>query len=68
MRVSISVTSFSWPSGPGGLGAELVRLARAADQSGVDTVWVADHRTAALNLRNLIGRGLDHHNGTWALA
>jgi alkanesulfonate monooxygenase SsuD/methylene tetrahydromethanopterin reductase-like flavin-dependent oxidoreductase (luciferase family) len=43
MRVSISVTNFSWPGGPGGLGAELVRLARAADQAGVDTVWVADH-------------------------
>jgi hypothetical protein len=25
-------------------------------------------RTAALNLRNLIGRGLTRHNGTWALA
>ncbi len=43
MRVSIGVTNFSWPSGPGGLGAELVRLVRAADQAGVDTVWVADH-------------------------
>src|SRR6266702_1569955 len=29
MRVSISVTNFSWPSGPGGLGAELMRLFRA---------------------------------------
>lgn len=26
------------------------------------------HRTAALNLRNLIGRGLTRRNGTWALA
>ncbi len=43
MRVSIGVTNFSWPSGPGGLGAELVRVVRAADQAGVDTVWVADH-------------------------
>jgi len=43
MRVSIGVTNFSWPGGPGGLGAELVRLVRAADQAGVDTVWVADH-------------------------
>jgi Transposase domain (DUF772)/Transposase DDE domain len=25
-------------------------------------------RTAALNLRNLLGRGLDRHNGTWVLA
>ncbi len=43
MRVSIGVTNFSWPGGPGGLGAELVRVVRAADQAGVDTVWVADH-------------------------
>jgi hypothetical protein len=26
------------------------------------------NRTAALNLRNLIGRGLDFDNGTWILA
>jgi hypothetical protein len=26
------------------------------------------YRTAALNLRNLISRGLDHQNGAWALA
>jgi hypothetical protein len=25
-------------------------------------------RTAALNLRNLIGRGLTRHNGTWTMA
>jgi hypothetical protein len=25
-------------------------------------------RTAALNLRNLIGRGLTRHDGTWLLA
>jgi F420-dependent oxidoreductase-like protein len=37
------VTNYSWPSGPHGLGAELARLVRAADQSGVDTVWVTDH-------------------------
>jgi F420-dependent oxidoreductase-like protein len=43
MRISIGMTNFSWPSGPGGLSAELVRLVRAADQAGVDTVWVADH-------------------------
>jgi len=43
MRVSISVTNYSWPSSPQGLGPELARLVRAADQTGVDTVWVADH-------------------------
>ncbi|HKN97576.1 MAG TPA: TIGR03560 family F420-dependent LLM class oxidoreductase [Pseudonocardiaceae bacterium] len=39
MRVSITVTDYSWPELPGHLG----RIAEAADQSGVDTLWVADH-------------------------
>jgi F420-dependent oxidoreductase-like protein len=43
MRISIGVTNFSWPSGPGRLGTELVGVVRAADQAGVDTVWVVDH-------------------------
>ncbi len=43
MRVSISVTNYSWPTGPHRLGDELVRLATAADQAGIDTVWVSDH-------------------------
>jgi F420-dependent oxidoreductase-like protein len=43
MRVSIAVTNYSWPGGPGQLGAELARLVRGADQAGVDTVWVVDH-------------------------
>jgi F420-dependent oxidoreductase-like protein len=43
MRISISVTNYSWSSGPQRLGSELARLARTADQAGVDTVWVADH-------------------------
>ena len=32
-----------------------------------NNAWLKN-RTAALNLRNLIARGLDHHNGAWALA
>jgi F420-dependent oxidoreductase-like protein len=43
LRVSIKVTNYSWPGGPRRLGSELARLARDADQAGVDTVWVADH-------------------------
>jgi F420-dependent oxidoreductase-like protein len=43
MRISISVTNYSWPSGPGAFGTELTQVVKAADQSGVDTVWVADH-------------------------
>jgi F420-dependent oxidoreductase-like protein len=40
MRLSLSVTNYSWP---GGLVSELVRIVRAADDAGLDTVWVADH-------------------------
>jgi F420-dependent oxidoreductase-like protein len=43
MRVSINVTNYSWPSSSHGPGPELGRLVAAADQTGVDTVWVADH-------------------------
>jgi F420-dependent oxidoreductase-like protein len=40
MRISLSITDFSWP---GTLGDELGRIVRAADEGGVDTVWVSDH-------------------------
>ena len=43
MRVSVSITNYSWPSGSVGLADELTRIARAADEGGLDTVWVADH-------------------------
>jgi F420-dependent oxidoreductase-like protein len=43
MRVSISVTNYTWPGGPARLGAELAWLAGVAEQAGVDTVWIADH-------------------------
>lgn len=40
MRISVNVTDYSWPSG---IGANLTAVARAADEAGVDTVWVSDH-------------------------
>ena len=40
MRFSISVTDFSWASP---LTEELTRVAGAAEDAGLDTVWVADH-------------------------
>jgi F420-dependent oxidoreductase-like protein len=43
MRLSISITNYSWPGGTVALGPELARVARAADAAGIDTVWVADH-------------------------
>jgi F420-dependent oxidoreductase-like protein len=47
MRVSVNVTNYSWPGGPARLGPELARLAGAADQAGLDTVWVSDHLVQA---------------------
>jgi F420-dependent oxidoreductase-like protein len=43
MRVSITITNYTWPGGPPALGAELAHVVAAADETGVDTVWVADH-------------------------
>jgi alkanesulfonate monooxygenase SsuD/methylene tetrahydromethanopterin reductase-like flavin-dependent oxidoreductase (luciferase family) len=43
VRVSLSITNYSWPAGPEGLGGELARVARAADVAGLDAVWLADH-------------------------
>ena len=40
MRISISITDYSWPEH---LSEELAHVARAADEAGLDTVWVPDH-------------------------
>ena len=40
MRLSMTVTNFSWPAGQSGA---LSRLVRAADQGGLYGVWVPDH-------------------------
>jgi F420-dependent oxidoreductase-like protein len=43
VRVSLNVTDYSWAGGPDGLGAELERVVRIADEGGLDTVWLSDH-------------------------
>ena len=43
MRISLTITNFSWPGGSAGLADRLGRIARQADEGGVDTVWVSDH-------------------------
>lgn len=43
MRISVNMTNFSWPDGIGALG----KVVRAADEAGVDTVWVSDHLVQA---------------------
>ena len=41
MRISLSITDFSWPRSE--LAARLADVAGAADDGGLDTLWVADH-------------------------
>ena len=43
MRISLNLTNFSWP---GGL-SELLPVVLAAEDAGVDTVWVPDHLVQA---------------------
>lgn len=43
MRISINVAHHAWPEGPKGSAAQLERVVTAADEIGLDSVWVADH-------------------------
>ena len=43
MRIGVHVPDFTWPSGPHGLGADLARVAAAADAAGIDRLSVMDH-------------------------
>jgi alkanesulfonate monooxygenase SsuD/methylene tetrahydromethanopterin reductase-like flavin-dependent oxidoreductase (luciferase family) len=43
VRLSLNITNFSSSEDPAGLGAWLGRIARAADEAGLDTLWVSDH-------------------------
>lgn len=43
MRLSMSVTNFSWRPGGHGLRTRLDEIAQAADEGGLDGLWVADH-------------------------
>jgi F420-dependent oxidoreductase-like protein len=43
VRVSVNLTNYSWPDGTASLGGHLAEVVRAADEAGLDTVWVSDH-------------------------
>lgn len=43
MRISLSVTNFSWSSGAAGMAQQVALIARCAEEAGLDTLWVADH-------------------------
>jgi F420-dependent oxidoreductase-like protein len=43
VKLSIAVTNYSWPGSPAALASQLLEVARAIDDGGLDTLWVADH-------------------------
>jgi F420-dependent oxidoreductase-like protein len=43
MKLSVSVTNYSWPGDPAAMGDRLGALAGFLDTTVVDTLWVADH-------------------------
>lgn len=43
MRLSITITNYTWPDGPARIAAHLDHVVRAADDAGLHTVWVPDH-------------------------
>jgi len=43
MKLSLSITTYTWPDGPAHLARHLGDVAEAADEAGIDTVWVPDH-------------------------
>jgi F420-dependent oxidoreductase-like protein len=43
MKLGITVTNFSWPAPTSEIGPRVVRIARVADEAGVDTLWTMDH-------------------------
>lgn len=47
MKISISLTNYSWATGGTSVAAHLDTIAFAADSVGVDTMWVADHLVQA---------------------
>jgi F420-dependent oxidoreductase-like protein len=43
MRLSLSITNYSWPGPTARLPTELVKVAHCAEEGGLDTIWVNDH-------------------------
>ena len=43
MRLNLHLTDYASADGPAGLGAGLGHITRAADEAGLDTLWISDH-------------------------
>ncbi len=43
MKLGLQIPSFTWPGGTDAIGPTLARIARQADDIGLDSIWVMDH-------------------------
>jgi F420-dependent oxidoreductase-like protein len=43
VKLGLQIPSFSWPGGADAIGPTLGRIARQADDIGLDSIWVMDH-------------------------
>jgi F420-dependent oxidoreductase-like protein len=43
VKLGLQIPSFTWPGGPEAIGPTLGRVARQADDIGLDSIWVMDH-------------------------
>lgn len=43
MKLGLQIPSFTWPGGTDAIGPTLARVARQADDIGLDSIWVMDH-------------------------
>jgi F420-dependent oxidoreductase-like protein len=43
VKLGLQIPSFSWPGGAEAIGPTLARIARQADDIGLDSIWVMDH-------------------------
>ena len=43
MKFGLQINQFTWPGGAAGIGPTLARVARTADDAGLDSIWLMDH-------------------------
>ncbi|MFI5240402.1 MAG: LLM class F420-dependent oxidoreductase [Candidatus Saccharimonadia bacterium] len=43
MKLGLQINRFNWPGSPDNIGRHLIDVARAAEESGFDSIWVMDH-------------------------
>ena len=43
MKLGLQISSFTWPGGGEAIGPTLARVARQADDIGLDSIWLMDH-------------------------